>query len=181
MMHPNALSDSYVNRLRSRRVRLLAWFLLLGASHSLGDEPPGVSVRLHKDGDRYAIQQETGRTVIVVTTETGIGRMTVSSKNWPKEVTIRLRYAQTKAFKTLEGFDMTTSRLQVRCNSGDSGKVPFFLATDDGQYLRDDTNPSGWLKLEFKPHGDDLDVVFPSYLWRGEKDVQIQWIDFYRT
>jgi hypothetical protein len=147
------------------------------------DEKPTIEVKLHKDKDTSIIQQEAGRTVIVVTTETGIGRMTLSAKEgiWPKEVTIRLRYNQPKAFKTLEGFQMTSSRLQVRTNSGDSGKVPFFLATEDGKYERDDLNPSGWLKVDFKPHGDDLDVVFPSQLWRGEKEVHFQWIDFYRT
>jgi hypothetical protein len=144
-------------------------------------EDPAINVRLHKADDTSVIKQESGRTVIVVTTQTGIGRATLSAKEWPADVTLRLRYAQSKPFKTLEGFEMTTSRLQVRSSSGNSGKVPFFLATEDGKYGRDDLNPSGWLKLDFKQQSDNLDIIFPSHLWRGEKEVQIQWIDFYRT
>lgn len=144
-------------------------------------EEPAINVRLHKTDDTSVIKQESDRTVIVVTSQTGIGRATLSAKEWPADVTLRLCYAQSKPFKTLEGFEMTTSRLQVRSNSGNSGKVPFFLATEDGKYGRDDLNPSGWLKLDFKPRVDDLDIVFPSHLWRGEKEVQIQWIDFYRS
>lgn len=155
---------------------------LICVRSAFSDEP-AVNVRLHKNGDGYVSRQESDHALIVVTTETGIGRMTLSPKDaiWPKDVTIRLRYSKPRPFKTLEGFEMTSSRMQVRGNSGDSGKVPFFLATDDGKFGRDDLNPSGWLKLEFKPHGDDLDIVFPSHLWRDEKEVQFQWIDFYRT
>src|SRR5690349_10236581 len=97
-------------------VRLAILLLLLGTSIGFSDEPPAIDVKLHKPGDTFTLQQESGRTVIVVTSQTGIGRMTLSSKDWPKDVTIRLRYAQPKPFKTLEGFEMTTSRMQVRCN-----------------------------------------------------------------
>ena len=146
-------------------------------------EPPPLQFQLHKPGDTAVIQQEAGRAVVVVTSKSGIGQITLTSKDghWPKDVTLRLHYADGHPFKTLEGFEATSSRMQVRSASRESGKTPFFLADEDGKYSRDDLNPSGWLKLEFKPHGDDLDVIFPEHLWRDEKKLHIQWIDFYRV
>ena len=145
-------------------------------------EPPTFEVQLQKPGDTAVIREEDGRTVIAVTSKTGIGQLTLTSKDgrWPKDVTLRLHYPDARPFKILEGFEMTSSRMQVRSGSRASGKTPFFLVDDDGRFSRDDLNPSGWLKLEFKPHEDDLDVIFPSHLWRDEKKLHIQWIDYYR-
>jgi len=146
-----------------------------------GERPP-LSVVLTKPGDVAAVTEEAGRTVIVVTSESGIGRMTISARGrWPKDVTLRLRYRGDHPFKTLEGFEMTSSRLQIRSNSGQSGKVPFFLAGDDGTFPRNDLEPSGWLRMEFKPNDKMLEIQFPANLWRDEKDVHVQWIDFYRV
>lgn len=163
------------------RLGLLCGLIALGELQSAGAEPP-LKAQLEFPADKATITAEDGRTVITVTSASGIGRMTLSAKErWPKDVTLRLRYAAGQPFKTLEGFDVTSSRMQVRTGSGDANKARFFLADDDGKFSRDDLNPSGWLKIDFKPHGDDLDVVFPSSLWRDEKEVRIQWIDFYRV
>ena len=162
---------------------LSAAAVTLACTVAVSAEPPPLQFQLHKPGDTAVILQEAGRTVIVVTSKSGIGQITLTSKDghWPKDVTLRLHYADGHPFKTLEGFEATSSRMQVRSASRESGKTPFFLADEDGKYSRDDLNPSGWLKLEFKPHGDDLDVIFPEHLWRDEKKLHIQWIDFYRV
>jgi hypothetical protein len=146
-------------------------------------EPSSIEIQLQKPGDTAVIREDAGRTVIVVASETGIGQMTLTSKegDWPKDVTLRLRYSNGRPFTTLEGFEATASRLQIRSNSRASGRVPFFLADEAGKFSRDDLNPSGWLKLDFKPNGNDLDVIFPSHLWRGEKKLHLQWIDYYRS
>jgi hypothetical protein len=139
-------------------------------------------IQLERRADAATTVVESGRAIVVVTSETGIGRMTLTpkEKRWPRDVTLRLRYGSGKPFTTLEGFELTASRMQVRSSSKQSGRVPFFLADDDGKFSRDDLNPSGWLKLEFKSHGDDLDVIFPSHLWRDEREIHIQWIDLHR-
>jgi hypothetical protein len=156
---------------------LMAWCAVAQA------DQPALDVQLQKPGDTAVVEQEEGSTVIAITSTIGIGRATVTSKDgkWPKNVTLRLRYPAKQAFKTLEGFDVTSSKLQIRTSSGNSNKSPFFLIGDDGQPSRDDVNPSGWLNMEFKPHGEDMDIVFPANLWQGEKKIQIQWIDFYRV
>ena len=161
---------------------LLFAVMLLG-TRVLRAAPFELEVQLQKPGDVAVIKQEADRTIIDVTSRMGIGQMTLSSKDghWPKDVTLRLRYQAAHPFKTLEGFEMTTSRIQVRSSTGQPDKSPFFLVGDDGNFSRDDLNPSGWLRIKFQPHGDDLDVIFPANLWREEKKVQIQWIDFYRT
>ena len=171
----------YQRRLNSPLLSVVA--VTLACTVAVSAEPPPLQFQLHKPGDTAVILQEAGRTVIVVTSKSGIGQITLTSKDghWPKDVTLRLHYAGGNPFKTLEGFEATSSRWQVRSASRESGKTPFFLADEDGMFSRDDLNPSGWLKLEFKPHGDDLDVIFPSHLMRDEKKLHIQWIDFYRA
>lgn len=163
------------------------WIVVAGcltylAIPSIAAEPPSLKAQLESPADKVVITEEEGRTIVTVTSASGIGRMTLSAKDrWPKEITLRLRYAHGKPLKTLEGFEATSSRLQIRSNSGESNKARFFLADDEGKFSRDDVNPSGWLKQEYKPHGDDLDIVFPASLWRDEKEVRFQWIDFYRV
>lgn len=169
-----------MNSIRSR-IAFVSYLVLFSFS-TMADEPPSLTVQLEFPADKAVVSEKDGRTIVTVISATGIGRMRLSAKDrWPKEITLRLRYAHGKPFKTLEGFDATSARLQIRSNSGESNKVRFFLADDDGKFSRDDVNPSGWLKLEFKPHGDDLDIIFPASVWRGEKEVRFQWIDFYRT
>ena len=104
---------------------------------------------------------EADRTVLVIASSTGIGGLTLASKDgrWPKDVTVRLRYLRGGPFKTLEGFEMSAGRMLVKGNSRQSGRIPFFLADADGKFPRDDASPTGWLKLEFKPNGDDFDLI----------------------
>lgn len=143
---------------------------------------PEIQVDVNQTGDAAVVREEEGRALILVSTRTGIGRLTMTAKNskWPRQITLRLRYEDGKPLKSLEGFECTSPRLQIRSNSGQSGRVPFFLAGDDGKFSRDDQSPSGWLNLQIKPGGEGLDIQFPDNLWKGEKQVQIQWIDFYR-
>ena len=160
---------------------LMAWMWSVMPTLALA-EPPPIQCELKKPGDTAMLIEEAGRTVVLVTSHTGIGQMTLSLKQgrWPKDVTLRLRYANSRPFTTLEGFDMTTSRIKVKASSGQSGKTPLLLPDDEGVFSNNDADPAGWLKIEFKPKGDDLDVIFPSHLWRDEKKIAIQWIDFYR-
>ncbi len=161
---------------------LLVIVLWVSICQSANGDPPMLDIVLKRAGDSATVTEEAGRVVVTVTSGTGIGQMTLAAKGrWPKDVTLRLRYRHEKPFKTLEGFEMTSSRMQVRTNSGQSGKTPFFLSADDGTFPRDDLQPSGWLKLDIKPNGDALDLRIPSNLWREEKEVRIQWIDFYRS
>ena len=164
------------------RLCLVCGMTVLTGLTLMAAEPAPLKVQLEFPHDKATITEEEGRMVISVASASGIGRMTLSAKErWPKDVTLRLRYADGHPFKTLEGFSVTSSRMQIRAGTADTNKARFFLADDDGKFSRDDLNPTGWLKIEFKPHGDDLDIVFPSSLWRDEKEVRFQWIDFYRV
>ena len=165
-----------------RQLSLACCMIVLVAHRLVAADPAPLKVRLESPADAATISIEDGRTVMTITSATGIGRMTVSpTDRWPKEITLRLRYGVGQPFKTLEGFDATSSRMQIRTTSAEAEESRFFLADDDGKFSRDDVNPSGWLKIDFKPHGDDLDILFPSSLWRDEKEVRFQWIDFYRV
>lgn len=165
-----------------QHLSLLCCMTVLIGSPLIAADPLPLKVRLESPADSAAVTIEDGRTVVTVTSATGIGRMTISpTDRWPKKITLRLRYGAGQPFRTLEGFDATSSRMQIRTTSAEAEKSRFFLADDDGKFSRDDLKPSGWLKIEFKPHGDDLDIRFPPSLWRDDKDVRFQWIDFYRV
>jgi len=159
-----------------------AMAMLIVCSTSFGDEPP-FEVVLERPGDSAIVREVNDQTWIFVTSTSGIGRMTLSSRDraWPRQVTLRLSHQGGQAFKVLEGFEMTSSRWQVRSSSNSAGKVPFFLADDEGHFSRDDLNPSGWFKVGFQQNDGGLDISFPAHLLHGEKKVKIQWIDYYRT
>ena len=155
--------------------------LMAGMSSGSSDGPAFIS-KLDRPNDTLTTVVEADGTVIIITSDTGIGGLTLSSKagHWPKDVTLRLRYHRSGPFKTLEGFEMSAGRILVKGSSQQSGRVPFFLADADGKFPRDDASPAGGLKLEFKPNGDDLDLIVPSNLWHEAKEVRVKWIDFYR-
>ena len=170
-------------RCRSLAVGLACSLSLLMAGMSSGSsDGPAFLSKLDRPNDTLTAVVGADRTVLVITSETGIGGLTLSSKTsqWPKEVTLRLRYHRGGPFKTLEGFEMSAGRILVKGNGRESGRVPFFLADADGQFPRDDASPAGWLKLEFKSNGEDLDLIVPSNLWHEAKEVRVKCIDFYR-
>src|SRR5258708_35660842 len=91
---------------------------LLGAQSVFADQPP-FELQLKRPGDSATIKAEADRVVVAVTSHSGIGRMTLTSKEgrWPKNVTLRLRYQNGQPFRTLEGFETTSSRMEVRSSS----------------------------------------------------------------
>lgn len=175
-------------RFRSLAIGLgCGWCLLMAGMSSGSSDGPAFISKLDRLNDTLTTVVDADRTVLVITSETGIGGLALSSKDgrWPKDVTLRLRYHRpgphrTGPFKTLEGFEMSAGRILVKGSSRQSGRVPFFLAGADGKFPRDDASPAGWLKLEFKSNGDDLDLIVPSNLWHETNEVRVKWIDFYR-
>lgn len=155
--------------------------LIISPSPGSSDVPTFIS-KLDRPNDKLTAIVEVDRTVLVITSETGIGGLTLTAKEglWPEDVTLRLRYHRGGPFKLLEGFEMSSGRMLVKGGSKQAGRVPFFMADADGNFPLDDANPAGWLKLEFKPNGDDLDLIVPSNVWHDAKVVRVKWIDFYR-
>ncbi len=160
-------------------------FALPGLAWTADSSPDrGWTVKLSKPGDEVRIEEDGNTTVVRVTSRSGIGKLTIAAnknRSLPERLAVRLVYDQPKKFNKLEGLTITTPRWQVRGNSSQSGKLPFFLPDEKGVFERDDTKPTGWLDLKIESVGDALELQFPPRLILTERQVEIEWIDFYRN
>lgn len=133
----------------------LALGLMALATDAIAAKPGRLSVRTERAQD-IARQVRDGRdAVIEVTSPSGIGRMTLapaSGAAWPSPLRLRLRYAQGRPFRTLEGLDLSVD-----------GTV---LATRDAMRVE---AGRAW-----------LEVVLPAKAMTSGKPLQVQWVDAYR-
>jgi hypothetical protein len=144
---------------------------------------PTYKVQLQKAGDRAVVVAEEKRTVIDLTSESGIGSATIERTEgpWPQAVTVRFRYAADRPFTTLEEFQLRAGRILVVAGSKDGGRMPFFLADAQGEVKRDDRNPAGWLNVIVRPVEKTLELTLPANLLQGSRKVELRWIDFFRN
>ena len=147
----------YQSRVIARSLRphlltcLLPW-ILVGCVHV----PPGdlmVQAMVQKSGDRISIQYAEDAVSFLITSPSGIGEATlkVLQGQWPKEVRIRLRYADGRGFTAVEGFSCS-----IR------GRPPLEVRA-------------------VTLHPQYAEVLLPSDGLQGTgHPVQVRWVDYYR-
>ena len=88
------------------------------AADRVADQPatPAYEFKLQKAEDSGAVKTDEKRTLLVVTSASGIGSATVAlpSGYWPMRMTLRFEYLKGRGFDLLEGFSMTTARFQIQ-------------------------------------------------------------------
>jgi hypothetical protein len=160
----------------------IALAVLLGAGLANAAPPaPEFECKLKKAGDAVQVQVEGQRAVFAVTSATGIGELSVRLKSgsWPRQVVLRLLRADGGEFSTLEGFRLTTERLQVRSSLGESNRMSFFLPDAEGKF--DPKSPqAGTLQVIAGPQGKAMEVTPPANVCVGSREVSFGWIDAYR-
>src|SRR5262245_53040915 len=106
---------------------LLVAALIVGQPGREAKEPTYKVVEVRKAGDSVVAQKEKGRTVFVVTSESGIGGTVVvlAGGEWPENVTLRFQYSKGKGFRTLEDIRLNTDRIVVQGMQKKSGRMPF--------------------------------------------------------
>lgn len=113
--------------------------------------------------DKVTIQADRENSIVNVTSETGIGKATlkITKGDWPEVLTFHLH------LKGLEGFHITAGkagidRSQSKVQAFDKHGKPFA-----GKYLMKD---AGYYEVKV------LRSAFPKEV----REIQVQWIDFYR-
>jgi hypothetical protein len=166
--------------------------LLLVAAAAIGQpgreakEPTYRVVDVRKAADSVVARAEKDRTVVVVTSESGIGGATIlpAGGEWPENVTLRFQYAEGKGFHSLEDVRLSTDRVVVEGAEKMSGRMPFCFAGPDSD-KRDVIQPggrtaAGLLDVRVRRTEAVMDVTLPAHLLRGSTRLRVAWIDAYR-
>lgn len=154
------------------------------AADTAANQPatPAYEFKLQKAEDSGAVKTDEKRTLLVVTSASGIGSATVAlpSGKWPKRITLRFEYLKGRGFDVLEGFNMTTARFQIQgaARPGQS-RMPFHLLDGDGKADAGEA-PAGELNVVVERRQGALEISLPPNLFTGSKEVRVGWIDFYR-
>ena len=146
------------------RVPLILLISFLGLVMAKGGEKPEFEITVPGGRkDNVSIQADKANSIVKVTSETGIGRATLklTKGEWPEVLTFHLH------LKGLEGFDITAGetridRFQSKVQAFDKHGKPFA-----GKYLMKE---AGYYEVKV------LRSAFPKEV----REIQVQWIDFYR-
>lgn len=161
---------------------LVASIGLITGTHANPPAAPAYEFKLQKPDDSLAVKTDDKRTLLVVTSASGIGNATITltAGQWPKHIALRFQYPKDRGFDGLEGFSLTTARLQVQ-DKGQPGqtKMPFHLLDGEGKVDPNDAD-AGELNVVVERRRGALEIVLPANLFAGSKAVKLGWIDYYR-
>lgn len=164
---------------------LLVAALVVGQPERAVKEPTYKFVEVRKPADTVVARKEKGRTVFVVTSESGIGSATIvlAGGEWPENVTLRFLYAKGKGFGALEDIRLSTDRVVVQGAQKMSGRMPFCFAGPDA--ARDVIEPgareaAGSLDVRVRHAKEAMDVTLPAHMLRGSTRLRVAWIDHFR-
>ena len=136
---------------------------------------------LKKTEDSEAITNHDLRTMFVISSESGIGNVSITLPDgkWPKYVSFRFQYINGEGFGSLESISLTTERLQVSGSIKESGNMRFYLSDNESKF--DSTvHFAGYLDIKVKHDNDAIEVTLPANLLVGTNEVKIGWIDAFR-
>ena len=115
-----------------------------------------------------------------VTSATGIGRVTISVKDgarWPETVVLAIRTKDGKPLKELEGFKLSGKMLRINGARRTSGRMHCYETDPDNPGKRVHQRE---VKVEVTKTKAAMEVRVPGKLLAGERELQVQWVDFYR-
>jgi hypothetical protein len=153
-------------------------------------EPAKFKISTKRPDDTVEVRIEKEKTVLVVSSPTGIGQATVqrTSESWPRSVVLRLK------LNGLEHFRVASGRLTLAAAVSATGGKPAIRVWQDGhednplddkspawpdiRILQSDGTPAGQLPLA----GGYFELTLPPALFQGEpQSITLDWIDFYRN
>jgi hypothetical protein len=165
--------------------------LIVGAVLLRAAQGPTIfDITCSKDGDAVQVVTEAGRTVLDITSRSGIGGATVErkTKHWPEKMILRLHLGGLESLAVSNG-ELTlrasiktyggAARLSYGLKNGDEGPA----LEKDGPYWTDiKVVDSGGATVKGLPErGGWFEMVVPPALLADQaKTLEIGWIDFYR-
>jgi hypothetical protein len=166
-------------------VLFLVAALIVGQPAPATKEPSYKIVDVLKDKDTVVARKEKGRTVFLVTSESGIGdaAIVLASGEWPENITLRFQYSKGRGFHWLEDIRLYSDRGVVSGTEKMSGKMPFCFAGPD--VTQDVIQPggrdaAGFLDVRVRRTEEAMDVTLPAYMLRGSSKLRMSWIDAFR-
>jgi hypothetical protein len=142
-----------------------------------GDEPK-YAFALKKPQDSMEIRKDDKRTVLVITSQSGIGEggVLLTEGRWPRDIVLRLQYDKKRGFKMLESFGLTTNRIAVSGSQRTSGKMALSFLSPDGK----PEGVAGQVNVAVAEKEGALELTLPAHLLTGAKEVRLNWIDAFR-
>jgi hypothetical protein len=164
--------------------------LLAPIAPALGQEPekkpkvvePAFDFKFRKPADSIAVVKQAKRTLLVVTSASGIGDATITLKagQWPDDIAVRFQYGKDKGFDNLEQIEITTDRVHARGSKKLSEKFPFVFLDAKRNTAPIEREPSGVLNVRVTVRDGAIEVSLPTYLLIGSGEVRLHWTDAFR-
>jgi hypothetical protein len=142
-------------------------------------------VKVKKPADRVVAVKEKQRTVLLVTSPSGIGQATLTLKagQWPDNVTLRFEHDKGKGFASLESLKLTTDRLRIEGSKRVSGRFLFAfldakrkpIALESGKNAA-----AGEMNVVVDAKNGAIEVTLPASLLIGSSQLEVAWIDAFR-
>lgn len=113
---------------------------------------PAFKFELRKSDDSAVVEKQKDRTVIVITSPSGIGEGIIALTNgkWPEKLTLRFVYNKERGFKSLEGFSV--------------------LAKDGVEHI----------PVKGNLRNGAMEVDLPAKLLTDRDRITLDWVDAYR-
>jgi len=149
--------------------------LLLVAACQRAVVRPALSVTTTRKGDKVEIVTAGNQSVLLVTSELGIGQATVKASNgvWPERLVLRFYLGD------LEGLTLTNSRIHMSSFLGASGQTLYYAKDNAGRVDR--SAPAGHIYLTIVKQPTYIDVIVPALMLQNNTpSFQFEWVDWYR-
>jgi hypothetical protein len=135
-----------------------------------------------KAGDTVSVSPHNKTVTVKLVSTTGIGSVTLINKNkggaWPAVVELLISYPEGKALRELEGFQLYAKRIRVEGSRRQTGKMSCFdLPQGKDKFA---SKPNRTVNVQVNKQPTVMKITIPGKLLKGESQIVIQWIDFYR-
>ena len=165
----------------ARLVMLLVATFLLGSSVNAAED--GYTLTMRKPADRAAIKHAKERLEIQIFSSMGIGQLKLhrgaAHSAWPKTVVLLIQHDKGQPLKELEGFTLRGKTTRIEGSRRTSGAMDQYILAQDEAKLQD--LPSQKAKIRVERTNDSMRVEIPGALLAAETEIEIQWIDYYRS
>jgi hypothetical protein len=135
--------------------------------------PPSIEFELTRPADKAVIVPGEKRVTISITSATGIGgtKLRPSKAGWPMNVRLDLN------LEALEGFSITSGDLKVQTFLG--SEKPEVLRRKDDKWEPAEADADVAPAIKRGGAGIIIDLP-PAWLDGKHKELQVQWVDYYR-
>ncbi|WP_345326715.1 hypothetical protein [Novipirellula rosea] len=136
-----------------------------------------------KSDDRGEIKLTDKQLQIQIFSSVGIGQLklhrSAAETSWPKTVLLLIQHKPGKPLAELEGFTLRGKSILIQGSRRTSGAMDQFILTDEGTKFQN--LPSQKAKIRVSRTKDAMRVEIPGELLSAETEIEIQWIDYYRS